>query len=100
VGPGGVPPDHLEAVRPEENWLRGEAITRLAKDAKACPSHPYVEPNIYWYVDKRKPDRLVRACLACRRARGREYVRKQREKRMRGEARVVRRIEDLLEGLG
>ena len=100
VGPGCVRPDHLEAVRPEENWLRGEAITRLAKDARACPNgHPYVEP-IYWYVDKRKPVRLVRACLACRRARGRVTCASNGRSAVRGEARVVRRIEDLLEGLG
>jgi hypothetical protein len=65
-------PDHLEAVTPGENALRGVGVvpTNLAKTH--CPKgHPYSDDNTC--MRRQKSGRIHRMCLACNRFRNRAY---------------------------
>jgi hypothetical protein len=61
-----VNPDHLEAVTPRENYLRGISPWAVNARKTHCPAgHPYDENNTY--VNSKG----CRVCRACRRAKRR-----------------------------
>lgn len=56
-----VNPEHLEAVTPRENTLRGISQAAVNATKTVCSNnHPFVEENIYYQGNKRK-------CRICRR---------------------------------
>jgi HNH endonuclease len=64
-----VNPDHLEAVTPRENTLRGQTITAACAAKTHCHrGHPFDEANTY-----RAPGCRVRHCRACRRIHVQDY---------------------------
>jgi hypothetical protein len=83
---GCVRPDHLEAMTKRENdafrlhtWtpLQHES-SRLRFELRThCPhGHPYDEDNTYW--QRRKDGSKVRVCRACKRIKGRDFMRRKR----------------------
>lgn len=62
-----VNPEHLEAVTPKENGLRGAGPPAINARKKACAhGHPFDEANTY--VRRRADGAAVRACRACNRS--------------------------------
>lgn len=70
--PSCVRPSHLEPVTLQENTARGQNFTALNAAKTHCPQgHPYDEVNTeYWQNERR--------CIACRRVRNRERMRRTR----------------------
>lgn len=69
--PACVNPDHLEAVTPRVNLLRGNTAVRAAQESTSCINgHPWSTSNTYI-----RPDNGRRVCRACRAARMRRYNR-------------------------
>lgn len=61
-----VNPDHLEAVTPRENTLRGMGPGAVNAQAATCPSgHAYDEANTYVFTSS--TGRTKRCCRACNR---------------------------------
>lgn len=57
-----VNPDHLEAVPPRTNLIRGKGFAGANAAATHCPAgHRYADGNIYY-----RPDRPGRLCRECR----------------------------------
>lgn len=73
-------PDHLEAVTPRENVLRGTGpIPENAAKTHCWRGHPFTEENTY---TQRSGDRVRgRGCRECHRIQGRESDRRRREKK-------------------
>lgn len=69
---GCVNPEHLEAVTPRENSLRGDSPPAANARKTHCPKgHPLVEGNL----DAGELRQGRRCCLTCKRDRGRRYWR-------------------------
>lgn len=65
-----VNPDHLEAVTPRTNILRGNAPSAVAVRTNRCRrGHEFTEENTYW-----RPDGRGRQCRACARLRERRHA--------------------------
>lgn len=59
-------PEHLEAVTPRENQLRGFGMGGINARKTRCPSgHAYDEANTYWKQTRRGG--LARICRTCHR---------------------------------
>lgn len=60
-----VKPEHLEAVSPKENVLRGNGITAVNRKKTHCKSgHEFTKQNTYI-----NPKRFTRDCKTCQRVR-------------------------------
>lgn len=66
-------PEHLEVVTQKENVRRGNSGKRNAEKTHCIHGHPFDEVNTY--VSKTGS----RQCLACTKARNREYARRKKE---------------------
>lgn len=74
--PSCVNPEHLEAVTHRVNLLRGGSFAAKNDAATHCPhGHPYDAENTY------RGAKGERICLACKRQRGRDYMRRKRASR-------------------
>lgn len=91
--PNCVNPTHLEPVTMRENTLRGIGPSAINSRRTHCASgHPLAGDNLYL-----NPISGRRDCLICRRANGRQYVKRKREERYKAafEAGLDRAIEVL-----
>lgn len=71
-----INPDHLEAVTPRENILRGEGRAALnARKTHCVNGHPFDEENTYVWRDKQRHCRIcIRAAVARYRQRKQQEV--------------------------
>lgn len=74
-----VNPEHLEAVTPRENTLRGNTPAAANAHKTHCKrGHPLTTNNLDpWFLRRR-----LRACIECKRIRGRISDRKRRPRRV------------------
>lgn len=69
-----VNPDHLEAVSPKENTMRGTSFSaRNARKTHCINGHPLADTNVYRHPCGK------RVCLVCRRAQSRKYYYRQKK---------------------
>lgn len=74
--PSCVNPDHLEAVTPRVNCLRGVGPSaQSAKKTHCSKGHPFEGQNLYL-----RPDRVGRQCLTCKHENWDRWYAKKKEK--------------------
>ena len=71
-----VNPTHLEPVTGRENILRGQSFSAInAAKLQCVRGHDLTGPNLLYRTSR---GAVIRACLICRRASGRDHMRRVR----------------------
>lgn len=82
-----VNPDHLEAVTPRENCLRGMSFAAVnARKTHCIHGHPFTPENVYRQGGKR------RQCRACNRQAVKRYTMRRTKARQNPQARHLRQF--------